>query len=105
MELRSTPRRLDANSGDSLAKGESTLGAKIITGQGASKTLHPQTVVFKLTVVLGSDQRFQKRISYGVGVAGVRNPARPELWGSGQGEKKGEAGRCPWFWEEHGRST
>lgn len=49
------PRRLDANSGDSQANGASTQGALINTVQGASKTLHPQSTVFKLTVVLGSD--------------------------------------------------
>lgn len=46
--------RLDANSGDSLARA-STLGALINTRQGAGKTLLPQTTVFKLTVILGSD--------------------------------------------------
>lgn len=55
MELHSARHRLDANSGDSRTNGESTLGSLIITGQGASKTLHPQTIVFKLIVVLGSD--------------------------------------------------
>lgn len=47
--------RLDANSGESLANGAPTLGALINTRQGAGKTLLPQTTVFKLTVVLGSD--------------------------------------------------
>lgn len=40
--------------------GESMLDAPINTKQGANKTLHPQTIVFRLTVVLGSDPEVSK---------------------------------------------
>lgn len=69
--------RLDANSGDSLANGASTLGALINTRQGADKTLLPQTTVFKITVVLGSDPEVLEGNILWCG----KNPARLELWG------------------------
>lgn len=98
--------RLDANSGDSQANGASTPGALINTERGAGTTLHPQTTVFKLTVVWGSDAEVSEGNILWQGSGWSEESRQAGTLGFWpKGIRKGGAGRCPWCWGEQGAYT